>query len=178
MDFMSRANFFLAGDDPRALLNATTLMQHSQHTFQTVFKHFTARGVATYLGGSSDRESIFWNAEGEDEYVDGTVVQHMQVLKMNETATWLSLAIIFLLIAILAGVVVSLQILYPKTSMQHPVECLADTLMMVAGSDEFVDLVHGQGFEESGVRTRLGWFVDKRGMDRWGVEVVRRDGEE
>jgi hypothetical protein len=178
MDFMSRANFFLAGDDPRTLLNATTLMQHSQHTFQTVFKHFTARGVATYPGGSSNGENIFWNAEGEDEYVDGTVVQRMQVLKMNETATWLSLAIIFLLIAILAGVVVSLQIVYPKTSMQHPVECLADTLMMVAHSDKFVDLVHGQGFEESGVRTRLGWFVDKRGMDRWGVEVVGRDGEE
>jgi hypothetical protein len=169
MDFMSRANFFQADDDPSALLNASTLIEYSQHTFQTFFKHFVA-------SGSLDGESAFWN-KYVDGRINGTVVQRMQVLKMNETATWLSLAIIFLLIAILAVVIVALHIVYPKTCMEYPVECLADTLMMVAGSDEFVDLVHEGSIEKSGVRTRLGWFKDKRGEDRWGIEVVN-DGQE
>jgi hypothetical protein len=169
MDFMSRANFFQAGDDADALLNVSALIEHSQHTFQTFFKHFVARG-------SVGKESAFWN-DDVDGSIDGTVAQHIQVLKMNETATWLSLAIIFLLIAILAVVIVALQIVYPKTCMEHPVECLADTLMMVAGSDEFVDLVHEGGIEKSNVRTRLGWFKDRRGVDRWGIEVVDGNGE-
>jgi hypothetical protein len=170
MDFMSRANFFLAGDDPASLLNTATLIQHSQHTFQTFFKHFTARG-------NSDGKSVLWDDRGSDTDFDGTVVQRMRVLKMNETATWLSLAIIFLLTAIIAVVIVTLQIAYPISSMQHPVECLADTLMIVASSDEFVDLVHERDFEKSNVQTRLGWFRDRRGVDRWGIEVVGRDEE-
>jgi hypothetical protein len=170
MDFMSRANFFQAGDDPTALLNASALIEYSQHTFQTFFKHFVARGKV-------GKKNAFWN-DYVDGRINGTVAQRIQVLKMNETATWLSLAIIFVLIAILAVVIVALHIVYPKTCMEHPVECLADTLMMVAGSDEFVDLVHEGGIEKSGVRTRLGWFKDKRGEDRWGIEVVDDDREE
>jgi hypothetical protein len=51
---------------------------------------------------------------------------------------------------------------------------------MVAGSDEFVKLVHERGVygvEESGVRTKLRWFRDKRGVVRWGIEVADGDVE-
>jgi hypothetical protein len=99
---------------------------------------------------------------------------------MNETATWLSLAIIFALIVILVVVIVALQTVYPSDSMQFRVECLADVLLMVAGSDEVVSMVHERGVEgmkQSGFMTRLGWFRDKSGVVRWGIEVVGGDVE-
>jgi hypothetical protein len=46
---------------------------------------------------------------------------------------------------------------------------------MVAGSDNLVSLVHKRGVEgikKSGVEIRLGWFTDKRGIDRWGIELA------
>jgi hypothetical protein len=94
---------------------------------------------------------------------------------MNETATWLSLAVIFALIVILVVVIVALQTVHPSDSMQFHVECLADVLLMVAGSDEVVTMVHERGVEgmkKSGVVTRLGWFRDKTGVVRWGIEAV------
>jgi hypothetical protein len=164
MDFMSRSNFFLAGDNAASLLNTSTLVQHSQNTFQTFFKHFAARG-------NRDGNSLFW--DDVDSRIDGTVVQRMPVLKMNETATWLSIAIISLLIATLFVVVITLQVGNLVSSMQHPIECLADTLMIIAGSDEFVSLLSEGHLEKiSRVQTRLGWFKDVRGVDRWGIEVV------
>jgi hypothetical protein len=184
MDFMSYANFYLAGRNPSALLNSTALFEHSLNTFQTFFKHFAARGKFTYINGLRSavwREYI--NAGGTDyppERVNGTVTQRMEILTMNETATCISLAIIFLLIVILAILLFTLQIAYPRSCMQHPVECLADTLMIVAGSDEFVNLVHAQGvqgLEKIGMKTRLGWFRDRRGVVRWGIEVVDGDVE-
>jgi hypothetical protein len=99
---------------------------------------------------------------------------------MNEVATWLSLGIIFILIVILSVLIVSLQVVYPTSCVQHHVECLADVLVMVAGSDELKRLMHEQGLEHletCSVETRLGWFRDKRGVVRWGIEVVDGDVE-
>lgn len=112
-------------------------------------------------------------------WINGTVSQHMEILALNETATWLSLSIIIILGVILVILTVSLQVVYPKSSMQHRVECLADVLAMVAGSDELAKMVRDEGVEvmkESGVRTKLGWFRDKRGVVRWDVEWL--DGPE
>tara|TARA_R110002003_G_scaffold68_14_gene6178 strand:+ start:13859 stop:14128 length:270 start_codon:yes stop_codon:yes gene_type:complete len=64
--------------------------------------------------------------------------------------------------------------------MQFRVECLADVLLMVAGSDEVVTLVHERGVEgmkKSGVMTKSGWFRDSGGVVRWGIEVVGGDVE-
>jgi hypothetical protein len=118
-----------------------------------------------------DNGNGFWDAVE----VNGTFTECIKVLAMNETTTWLSLSIIFLLIIILVVLIASLQIVYPSTSMQHHVQCLADVLLMVAGSDELVGLVHEHGIigvENSGVKTRLGWFKDKRAVARWGIEVA------
>jgi hypothetical protein len=113
--------------------------------------------------------------------VNGTFSERIEILVMNETATWLSLAIIFLLIVILIILIVSLQIVYPSTSMQRHVECLADVLFMVAGSDSLLRLMHERGVEglkKSDVITRLGWFRDRRGIVRWGIEIVDAEGLE
>lgn len=99
---------------------------------------------------------------------------------MNKVATWLSLTILFLLMIILITLIVALQVVYPSTSMLRHVECLADVLAMVAGSDELVRLVNEvgvEGMEKAGIKTRLGWFRDTRGVVRWGVEIVDGDVE-
>jgi hypothetical protein len=180
MDFMSYANFHLANKNPTALLNHTALFEHSEKTFQTFFKHFAATGQWNY--GNLHKSSVYDNEDGpwSAETVNGTFIERIEVLSMNETATWLSLGIIFALIVILVVLIVSLQIVYPKDSMQHHVECLADVLLMVAGSDEFVERVHMRGVRgvaKSDVRTKLGWFRDKRGVVRWGIEVADGDVE-
>jgi hypothetical protein len=59
--------------------------------------------------------------------------------------------------------------------MQHRVECLADVLAMIASSEELVNMAHEmeiEKMERSSVQTRLGWFRDKRGDVRWGVEIA------
>jgi hypothetical protein len=181
MDFMSYANYHLAGSNATVLLNNTKLFEFSEKTFQTFFKHYASTGKWAY--GSRARNNVYdsenvgdWNAER----ANGTFTERIEILAMNETATWLSLSIIFLLIIILVVLIVSLQVVYPSTSMQHHVECLADVLLMVAGSDELVELVHERGIhslEKSGVEMRLGWFKDKRGAVRWGIEVANGDVE-
>lgn len=184
MDFMSYANWHLAQKDSAALLDPATLLRHSETTLQIFFKHFAATGTRpktlSYTGDTlttvfEDEERFAWKDTG----VNGTLTTRVEVLVMNETATWLSLSIIFLLIVILVVLIVSLQVVYPSSCMQHHIECLADVLVLVAGSDELLRLVHGrgvEGLEKSGLRTRLGWFRDKRGVTRWGLEVEDAEG--
>lgn len=178
MDYMSCANYVLANKDPTALLNTTLLLQHSEKTFQTFFKHFVTSANWTYGGGGSVSRAAYEYHEAywlQNEKFYGIVTERIEVLSMNKVATWLSLTILFLLMIILVILIVSLQVTYPRTSMLRHVECLADVLAMVAGSDELVRWVHEvgvEGMERAGIKTRLGWFRDKRGVVRWGVEVV------
>jgi hypothetical protein len=187
VDFMSYANWHLAGKDSVALLNTTTLLAHSEMTFQTFFRHFVNTGTADLNGIPRNRygnsglplRPTYENVFSPDD-VNGTYTTRIEILAMNETATWISLVIIFLLILILSILIVSLQVVYPSSCMQRHVECLADVLVMIAGSDELMKVVRErgvEGFEKSEVKTRLGWFRDRRGVVRWGVEVVGRDVE-
>lgn len=176
MDYMSYANFVLANKDPTALLNTTLLQTHSEKTFQTFFKHFVTRANWTY-GGSASRAAYEYHEAywAQNEKFDGVITERIEVLSMNKVATWLSLAILFLLMIILGILIIALQVVYPHTSILRRVECLADALAMVAGSDElarWVNEVGVEGMERAGIKTRLGWFRDKRGVVRWGVEVV------
>ena len=169
MDFMSYANYILANKDPTALLDADTLREHSQRTFQTFFQHFVTSAKW------DDQRAAYEAVDARNaEKVDVILSTRIKVLSMNETATWLSLAIIFLLVIILVILMVSLEHVYPRSSMQRNIDCLADVLLVVAGSDDFVSLVNGNGYEnlkKSTVKTRLGWFKNRMGVVRWGVEV-------
>lgn len=183
MDYMSYANFILAKKDPTALLNTTTLQQYSQQTFQAFFKHFAATGRWEYGGANSVSKAAYEevsNTRNKTEKFDGIITERIEILSMNKVATWLSLTILFLLIIILVILIVSLQVVYPSTCMLRHVECLADDLAMVAGSDELVRLVKDvgvEGMEKDGNVIKLGWFRDKRGNVRWGAEVVHPDVE-
>jgi hypothetical protein len=59
--------------------------------------------------------------------------------------------------------------------MMRDVHLIADVLVLVAGSNNLLELVHERGVElkkADDVKTMLGWFKDKHGDVRWGVEVV------
>lgn len=178
MDYMSYANYVLANKDPTALLNTTLLQRHSEKTFQTFFRHFVTSADWAYGGGGSVARAAYEYHEAyglQNEKFDGIITERVEVLSMNEVATWLSLTILFLLVIILITLIVSLQVVYPRTSMLRHVECLADVLAMVAGSDElfrWVTEVGVDGMEKTGIKTKLGWFRDKRGIVRWGIEVA------
>lgn len=180
MDFMSYSNYFLAKQDATALLDPDTLLKQSEKTLQTFFKHFATTGRWSY--GNNDKRTVYDDVHSlyQGEEVNGTLAERIEVLAMNEIATWLSLTIIFLLIAILVVLIVSLQVVYPSTSMRHHIECLADVLLLVAGSEELMKTVQEgvDGPENSVVRTRLGWFKDRSGVVRWGIEVVGAEGVE
>ncbi|KAI4682014.1 uncharacterized protein J4E88_004901 [Alternaria novae-zelandiae] len=182
VDFMSYANWNLANKDTESLLNATTLLRHSEKTLQIFFKHFVNSGSSSLSGrwsSSGPERAAYQRASSQP--VNGTFTKRVEVLAMNETATWLSLTILILLIVILVVLVVSLQIVYPSSCMQHRVECLADVLAMVAGSEGLIGLIEEQGvdgFAKSGRLTKLGWFRDARGNVRWGVELVDAEGVE
>ncbi|KAI4627930.1 hypothetical protein J4E80_002065 [Alternaria sp. BMP 0032] len=182
VDFMSYANWNLANKDTESLLNATTLLRHSEKTLQIFFKHFVNSGSSSLSGrwsSSGPERAAYQRASSQP--VNGTFTKRVEVLAMNETATWLSLTILILLIVILVILVVSLQIVYPSSCMQHRVECLADALAMVAGSEGLIGLIEEQsvdGFAKSGRLTKLGWFRDARGDVRWGVELVDAEGVE
>ncbi|KAJ8115377.1 hypothetical protein OPT61_g2973 [Boeremia exigua] len=181
MDFMSYSNFVLSNKNATALLDPATSRKHSEQTFQTFFKHFATTANWTYGGPLSVSRAAYEDIGAFDrtsERFQRTITERIEILSMNEVATWLSLTILFLLMAILVTLIVAFQTIYPRTSMLRHVECLADVLAMVAGSDELVRLVNEigvEGMEKAGIKTRLGWFRDKRGVVRWGVEVVNEN---
>ncbi|CAN9214706.1 unnamed protein product [Alternaria sp. RS040] len=185
VDFMSYANWHLANKNSDALLNTTTLLRHSEKTLQIFFKHFAHSG-SSHLGGFRSNDdsgrAVYDNAfDRQGGAINATFTERFEVLVMNEVATWISLTILILLMIILIVLIVSLQIVYPSLSLQHPIECLADVLTMVAGSDGLIGLIEEQGvqgFANSDEMTRLGWFKDRRGAVRWGVELVDAKGIE
>lgn len=168
MDFMSYANYVLASENYTALLDVETLSKYSERTFQTFFKHFV---VSARWG---DERAAYERVDPQNaQRTKVTVSTRTKSLGMSKTATWLSLAIIFLLIIILIVLMLSLEIVYPKTSMQRNIDCIADVLLMVAGSDDLVSFIQENDervLKKSNAKTRLGWFRDKRGVVRWGIE--------
>jgi hypothetical protein len=59
--------------------------------------------------------------------------------------------------------------------MRCDVECLAVVLLLLAGSDHLASFVQEPGFAKircSDQESRMSWFRDKRGIVRWGVELV------
>lgn len=174
MDFMSFSNYFQAGKDAMALLNPDTLSNYSQHTFQTFFQHFASQSKWIH-GEPMAHQTV------EGQKADVVTTERIEMLIMIESATWLCLSILFLLMLILVVLSVALRRVYPPTTMLRDIECLADVLAMVENSHALRAQVERRDLKElerSGMRTRLGWFRDGEGALRWGIEVVDGDGVE
>lgn len=177
LDFMSYATYHLADMDAEALLNQETLFNHSQYAFETFFKHFVSQ--ANWVDG---KPVAFENiSDSGIKTTEVTISTRIEILAMHNPATWLSVALLAVLSATVLGLVIALQFIYPPHLMLSDVKCLADTLLIVAGSDDLLAYAQRSdihSLREGRLMTRLGWFKDRRGIIRWGVELVDPRGVE
>ncbi|PVH96556.1 hypothetical protein DM02DRAFT_115979 [Periconia macrospinosa] len=194
MDLMSYTMYTLANNDPEALLNYTTLVNNANRTFQSFFQDFVNTKLAHYNDDGTGFQRIGANMKdlgqavdyngaslvnplypslNTDRTIEAVISSRRQVLYMNPVATYLAVAIITWLIATTA-VVAALQRRYTSTMLRN-VELIADVLVLIAGSENFLDLVQERGpalKKDGNVKTQLGWFKGRDGEVRWGVEVV------
>lgn len=194
MDLMTYSMYTMAGKDPEALLDYDTFVSHANKTLQTFFQHFIRNGMSLTEGGLAYQKigdmgykdlgppvDVNGDALPLQEYPDveanrtteALVSNRVQVLHMNPVATYLSASLLIWLIGTTA-VMTSLQRRY-TSSMIRDVQLIADVLVLVAGSEKFLALVHDKGISlkrNEDVKTMLGWFKGADGEVRWGVEVV------
>lgn len=75
-------------------------------------------------------------------------------------------------------VIAAVQRRYLK-NLKGDVAYVADTLALVTRSDKLLKLLQdrreGKFEENDAIKTRLGWFKDREGQSRWGIEVVDRE---
>ncbi|KAH7119731.1 hypothetical protein B0J11DRAFT_68808 [Dendryphion nanum] len=195
MDIMTYSMSTIAGSDMDALSNYTTLVNAANRTFQTYFQHFVHNklslsddGWTTYqriderlpndlsqpitTNGTRIPQRTFPNLSTSPEVV-ATVSNRTQLLHMNAVATYISVAILIWLIGT-SLVVAVLQRRYTRYMIRN-VESIADILVLIAGSENFLRLVQERGVSlkrDRNIMTRLGWFKGRDGEVRWGVEVV------
>lgn len=211
MDFMTYAMYMLGGADPEALLEISTLERTAEKTFQTFFQHYVSTNVSMEKGSwvyqainsslpsdlgevislqlgpggnsteikASDYQDNLHPVSSTNRTAIATISTRIEVLQMQPTAVWLSLAILTWLIATLV-ILAAGQRTYLK-GLKNNVECIADVLTLVAGSERLLQLVRERGIEglkdEDLTMTRLGWFQDVRGEWQWGIEVVKPDSK-
>jgi len=60
--------------------------------------------------------------------------------------------------------------------MMRDVECIADVLVLIAGSDRLIAAIKDRDantmLKDSRIRTRLGWFRDSDGTMRWRIDLL------
>ncbi|CBX98470.1 hypothetical protein LEMA_P098790.1 [Plenodomus lingam JN3] len=171
MDFMSYSNYVQVNRDNRALLDSDTMFNVSRRTFQTFFQHYASR--TRWIDGNL---IAYDQVEPNGDFQMPVVMsQRIEVLALSEIATWLCVAILVVIIAVLFVLIISLKFLYPHTLLRRNVRCLADAISMVYESEHFVEQVVRQGPEQlakSGLKTKLAWFRNRNGKVTWGIEVV------
>jgi hypothetical protein len=200
LDFMLYTAYAQVGFDPTALLDPETLAKTSQKVFSTFCQHFVSNNKSRELGGyvyQAIGTNLSVNAPMANmlkQYTpDGSVapkfeniVRHtnatttatistrVEMLRMNTVAFWIATSIlIWLIITII--ILASVQRKYYGGMMRN-VECVADMLVLIAGSERLLAVIREKGVDiilkEDKILTRLGWFRDPDGMMRWRVELV------
>lgn len=191
MDLMTNTMYAMADKDAEALLDYTTFTELADRTFQMFFQQFVNSGLSLAEGGftyqpvndkTMDNLSRPIHANGTvilkretvpARSISASVSTRIRVLHMNTVATYLSAAILTWLTGT-TFIIICLQRKYTG-SMIRDVQLIADMLVLVAGSDNFLELVQERGValkKDREVQTMLGWFKDRDGEVRWGIEVV------
>lgn len=177
-DLMTKSMYTMVDSDPEALLDYSILVLQANRTLQSFFQHFVANGLSVKNGGYTYQridaaQSTPQTPSQNSESITATVTSRTRILHMNTTATYLSTAILIWLISTTL-IIVCVQRKY-TSGMIRDVQLIADMLVLVAGSDNLLELVHEQGVavkKRKDVKTMLGWFRGRDGEVRWGVEVV------
>ena len=205
LDFMSYASYVQAGRDGEALTDYDTLVRHTQNTFATFFQHYVGSNNSLTSGGwayqpvgtalnelgevvngsfpqiaPGGKPAVKFQdlpAQNTPTTATATMSTRVEVLDMNTNAFWLCLAILVWLCATI--IVVAVLHKWDVGKLGHDVESIADTLVLVAGSDRLLAAIREKGvhaLKESKIKARLGWFRDREGRMRRGIELVE-EGE-
>lgn len=203
LDFMTYAMYSLANKDPQELLDASVMESLAQTTFQVLFQHFVSSQVSMETGGwayqpinhslpadlaapihsnISRINASYWNALHPNSKTNRTAIVRVntpiELLQMNTVAVILSVTVIGLLVLI--TIVISILQHRHLKGLKRNIECIADILVLVCGSDKLLGLLRERGvngLEKDGdhIMTKLGWFEGADGELRWGIEIVEPD---
>jgi hypothetical protein len=193
LDFMTYAMYSLADENPEALLDASILQSLAQETFSTFFQHYVSSDVSLEIGSwayqpinatlpsvqglsLSGNQNLSQSASSSmtNRTVEAVVSTKIELLRVNPVAVWLSVSILIWLLVT--------TIIFAAVERRHykglirNIECVADVMILVAGSKEFLQVAKNRTIEELDIDkesclTKLGWFLDCHGEDRWGVEI-------
>ncbi|KAJ4989425.1 hypothetical protein SVAN01_05150 [Stagonosporopsis vannaccii] len=202
-DFMSYASYALAGSDPNALLEIETLIKNSQKVFTTFFQHYVSSSISLDTGGWAYqpigsnlkvKEPVVYipqllpngnvapkfedvSLQNTSRTVSASLSTRVPVLRINTVAFWVAATIMAWLLATLL-MFAALQRWY-LSGMKRNIECMADILVLVAGSERLMQLIEQKGVNalmaEDRIHTRLGWYRDDDGTMRWRIDVVDRE---
>lgn len=193
MDYASYSMYNQVGQDAEALLDPQTLYSLANKTFATYFQHFASFNVSITNGSFAYQyinETLppdLGDVDGPAEYgtsnpspishtnrtVAVQITRPVKVLRVSPIALWLSVGILVWLIATTIVVVVVEKRWLAK--LVGGTKTLADRAILMAGSDALLNRVAsgrvGQQKDGTELQTKLGWFRDKRGDVRWGIEL-------
>jgi hypothetical protein len=186
MDFMSYAAYAQVKFDPTALLDADVLMETSRKIFSTFFQHFVNNNVTRKDGGYvytyyTPRGDIAPRFEDVQRKTSKTITAilstRVEILRINLVAFWIATGILIWLIIVII-VFASVQRKYYGGMMRN-VECIADVLVLIAGSERLLAVIKEKGIDtilrDNNILTRLGWFRDPDGTMRWRIELVENE---
>jgi hypothetical protein len=202
MDFMSYAAYSGVKLDPTALLNAEVLFNTSRKVFSTFFQHFAHNNISPKNGGYvyqpaglqvsmtppmiNYKDMKYYTPNGNiaprfedvsrntNKTTPATMKIRVEILQINITAFWIAIGILIWVITAIAILAAVQRQHY--SGMMRNVECIADVLVLIAGSEQLLAAVTEQGLDsilkEDKTFTELGWFSDPDGTRRWRIEVV------
>jgi hypothetical protein len=109
-----------------------------------------------------------------------TLTVSVETLSLNKKAFWTATGILASLTCIMVAFIILNQS-YLGGIIRN-VECIADVIVLIAGSERLLALVQEKGIEtivkEDKILTQLNWFEDADGKQRWGIELAESSDAE
>lgn len=200
LDLMTYSMYSMADKDPEALLDPAIMADLANKTFSTFFQHFVSTnrsetGSWTYQrindtlpdnlgqildddGSVSANQTVSYPISQSNHTADVLVSTPVEMLRMGRVAVWLSVVVLVWLIVTVVFITVVHRNQLKR--LNRNVECAADVLVLVSGSERLLQLVRENGIEavakgDDRFVAKLGWFEGSDGEVRWGVEVFERN---
>ena len=192
VDYMSYSMLTQVNQDKQALLDLDTLYHHANRTFSTFFQHYVSSNVSVKSGGWAYQKigatlpvDLSPRQDGEPEAnprpishtshtVEAKVATEIKILRMSPLASWLCMSILVCLV-VTAILILLVEKRY-LANLHRGVKTIADIAILVAGSHALLSYLKTHGIDsknaDADVKTILGWFRDREGQERWGIELV------
>lgn len=195
LDYMSYCMLAQVNQDKQALLDLETLNHHANGTFATFFQHYVSSNLSATAGGWAYQrigailpQDLGPTQNGQPEgnpspisytsrTVEAEVATEIKILKMSPLASWLSMSIlVWLIITAILVLLVEKQYL---ARLHRGVNTIAYVAILIARSHAFLAHMENYGTDSKSanadLKTKLGWFRDREGQERWDIELVANE---